>query len=398
MDLVEALSKPPVPPVQKRIKPEVPKVGEPGSYEYDGREGVIYTRVTEERPKTWDDFILDSGLDPEEVEVIEPVQVRGWDSIKREWNAELQDFESNVVRMHYYRLLVRRRRFTATDLEELIKLVRDEKRPKKLPTGEATFVVALGDLQIGKGDGDGPEGTVQRVVDGLVEAAERLKAIRAYKSVGPVLLSFLGDCIEGFVSQGGGNAWRTVLQLTEQLRVLRRIMLEAVKIFAPLTDQLHVVAVPGNHDEAVRFGKGITTYDDSFDLEMLLAVEDAVRMNNAFDHVKFYVPGRDEMDVTIELSGSKIGHIHGHQTKARQHFTWWSKQSFGDQRIGEADILMAGHFHHFILDTSGKRKFIQVPALESESTYYKHRHGEVGDPGVLTFVTQNATVNNIEIV
>jgi predicted phosphodiesterase len=302
------------------------------------------------------------------------------------------------VRMHYYRLTVRRKR-PGLGIEELLAITRKAKPVAKRPEGDSTFVVAVGDLQLGKIDGDGAEGTVERAVSGLYEAADRLKSIRKYKSVGPVHIAWLGDCIEGFVSQGGANAWRTTLTVTEQLRLLRRIMLKSIEIFAPVADIMTCVAVPGNHDQAIRFGRsGVTRYDDSFDIDALLAVSDACAISDAYSHVKFYVPETDEMSVTLDVSGTKLGHIHGHQTKARQHFTWWSKQAFGDQQIGQADVLLAGHFHHFVYDTSGKRKFIQVPALESESTWFRHHYGEVGDPGILTFVTKDASINNIEIV
>lgn len=400
MDLVEALSAPRNKNNINRTKPGVPKVGDPGTYEWNGTEGVIYTKPTTERVTTWDKYLIDSGLDPETVEVVGFPQIRGWDAIKKEWNDELEDFESNVVRMHYYKLNIRERT-SSLSVDELLSLIK--KSPsKKLnrPTGEHTFVVAIGDIQAGKCDGDGVEGTLQRAVDGLERAAETLKTLRKYKSIGRVHVAWLGDCIEGFVSQNGMNAWRTTLTLTEQIRLLRRLQLLSVEIFSPLAEQLDEIAVGGNHDQAIRFGKGgVTRFDDSFDVEALVSVADAVSLSQPkFNNTHFYTPEEDELSVTLETSGTIIGHIHGHQTKKGKHWDWWAKQSLGDQPIGQADILLAGHFHHFIVDTSGFRKFIQVPALEQESTWFRHTNGVVGDPGILTFVTKDKTINNIEIV
>jgi metallophosphoesterase superfamily enzyme len=69
-------------------------------------------------------------------------------------------------------------------------------------------------------------------------------------------------------------------------------MLHALTLFAPLARRASMAAVPGNHGEAVRFaGKGVTRYDDSHDIESLLAVHDAASLNpEAFGHVEFYVP------------------------------------------------------------------------------------------------------------
>lgn len=399
MNLAEALSAPPAPKRVDREKAEIPKAGDPGTWEFDGYQGTINTEPTEEKITTWDKYIRDAGLDPDEVEVIEPVQVRGWDAIKREWNPEIEEFESNVVRMHYYRLNVRRKR-PGLGIEELLGFIKSSKNSRKSgPTGDSTFVVAVGDLQLGKIDGDGVDGTVQRAVDGFERAAEEIKALRKHSSIGRVHVAWLGDCLEGFVSQGGMNAWRTVLTVTEQIRLLRKLMWFAVDIFTPLAEQSDHVAVPGNHDQAIRFGKGgVTRYDDSFDVDALSAVAEAAARMNRYDGVNFYTPDRDELSVTLETSGTILGHIHGHQTKRGKHFEWWANQNFGDQPVGQADILLAGHFHHFILDSSGTRKFIQVPALESESTWFRHNSGQVGDPGILTFTTQDKSVNNIKIV
>ena len=84
-------------------------------YEWDGDVGWYQTEPLTERPRTWDEFIRDAGLDPDEVEVVEPVQVRGWDMPQR-----LEDGTTGLVRAHYYRLTMRRR-VLATNIDALIK-------------------------------------------------------------------------------------------------------------------------------------------------------------------------------------------------------------------------------------------------------------------------------------
>jgi predicted phosphodiesterase len=399
VNLIEALAAPPPPERPSREPVAVPKVGDPGTYEWDGNEGIINTPAVTERITTWDDYLRDAGLDPEEVEVVEPVGVRGWDAIKKVWDEDRQDFVGEIVRMHYYRLQVRSRR-AGPSIDELLQFIDNYKpEPTSFVDGDSTFVVALGDFQFGKSDGDGVEGTFSRVVACLHAAVDRLKAVRRLGNVGKVHIAFMGDNCEGFVSQNGANAWRTTLTLTEQIRLVRRVMLLAVQLFAPLVSELTVVAVPGNHDQAVRFGNGITRYDDSHDTEALHAVMDACRLvGERFAHVQFYTPQRDDLSVTTETSGTVLSHIHGHQARKGRHFEWWAGQSLGDLVVGEADVLLSGHYHHFVFDTSGKRKFIQVPALESESTWYKLRTGVVGDPGVLTFTTKDGDVANLSVV
>jgi predicted phosphodiesterase len=401
MNLEEALAAPPAPTRVDRDKPVIPKLGEPGTYEWDGEKGVINTQPTLERVTVWDAFLLDAfpGVDPAELEVLEPVQVRGWDAVKKEKD-EYGDEISAVVKMHYYRLNVVKRR-SGPPIADLLSLVK-KARPARVPapSGDATYVVAIGDLQLGKIDGDGIEGTVERVIAGIDNSVARIKQIRKYTPIEAVHIAWLGDCIEGFVSQGGANAWRTSLTLTEQVRLLRRIMLYAADSFAPLSDQVSLAAVPGNHDQSIRFGKGgVTRYDDSHDVDALSAVADACAMNPAaFGHVSFYTPAQDELTLTLETSGTIIGHAHGHQMRNKQHMRWWSDQSFGDEPIGEADILLTGHFHHFVIEQNGKRTFIMVPALEKESTWWRHNTGISGNPGVLNFVTAQKKIASIEVV
>lgn len=356
-------------------------------YEWDGNAGVIQTEPLAERPTTWDHFIRDSGLDPEEVEVEEPVQIRGWDASAG---------GGDVVRMHYYRLTVRRR-VIKQDLGDLVKEARRRVRsaPKKSPEDAPAFVVALGDLQLGKADGDGVEGTVERFIESTERALARYKQLLKAGSVGPMYLFHLGDCIEGFMSQGGNNAWRTTLTTTEQVRLYRRLLLDQVKLFAGVTDRLVVAGIPGNHDEAHR---PLHTYGDSWAIDAVAAVSEACTLAGNYEHVSFHTPERDELTLTLNVQGTIVGLAHGHQWRVGQAETWWAKQSHGRQPIGDADMLFSAHLHHLRIIQSGIKTWIQVPALESESTWWRHKAGEVSPPGIVTGIVGEGSWSGLEIL
>jgi hypothetical protein len=267
--------------------------------------------------------------------------------------------------------------------------------------GEFTFIVAIGDMQFGKIDGDGVEGTLERTIDCLNKAAALLEQYRLRFPIGHVHIAWLGDHIEGFVSQGGANTWRTVLTLNEQIRLTRRVMLHALLLFAPLVARLTMAAVPGNHGEAVRInGKGVTRYDDSHDTESLIAVKDAADLSpERFGHVEFYVPDTDELSVVVECSGTVVAHVHGHQFRPGKHFDYWKGQAFNRaSAFHQADLLLAGHLHHEHVDTDGFRTFIQPPAMESESTWWRHAKGTTGAPGLIVAVTKDGNTNLKEVV
>jgi predicted phosphodiesterase len=367
----------------RRTRPGHPKGYEPG-FEWNGSHGHINTGPQPDRPRSWDEFIRDSGLDPDEVEVVEPVQVRGWDMPTSE----------GVVRAHYYRLTVKRRTL-ATDLSELVKAAKRGSRKTNATVSQTdtAFLVALGDLQLGKMDGDGVEGTVARFLDKTQAAVDRYKAL---KKPGPIYLTHLGDCIEGMVSQGGANQWRTTLTVTEQVRLYRRLLIEQVKAFASITDRLVVAGIPGNHDEANR---PLHTYGDSWAIDALSAVKDALDLAGNYEHVSIHAPARDELTLTLDVAGTIVGLAHGHQWRAGQATTWWAKQAHGRQPVGDADLLLTGHLHHLHIEQTGSDKtWVQVPALESGSQWWKHRTGEWGQPGIVTAIVGGGSWRSLEIL
>lgn len=381
MSLAEHLAATPLTPPPSRARLAHPTGRE---WEWDGTQGFIRTEPLAERPRTWDEFIRDAGLDPDEVEVEEPVQVRGWDAPVA---------GGDVVRMRYYRLTVKRRTLKA-DLGELVKAA---KRRSSGTTGSTTtdqaFVLALGDLQLGKMDGDGTEGTVARYLAATTAAVARYRKIAKGS---PVYLFHLGDCIEGFMSQGGANAQRTTLTTTEQVRLYRRLLIEQVKAFAAVAPELVVVGVPGNHDEAHR---PLHTYGDSWAIDSIAAVGDALALAGNYEHVTLHAPARDELTVTLDVCGTVIGAAHGHQWRAGQATTWWAKQSHGRQPIGDADLLLSAHLHHLRIEQTGSDKtWIQTPALESGSMWWRHRTGEWGQPGVVTFLAGGGTWSALEVL
>ncbi len=380
--LAEKIAATPIAPATQTKRQEHPTGRE---YEWDGNAGFIHTEPLGERPKTWDEFSLDAGLDPNEVEVEEPVQVRGWDAPVA---------GGSVVRMRYYRLTIRRR-VLKRDIDDLVKAAKRSAKSTAQPTlnDAQAFVVALGDLQLGKQDGDGVEGTVARFLASTTAAVARYRKIA---KGAPLYLFHLGDCIEGMVSQGGANAWRTTLTTTEQVRLYRRLVIEQVKAFAAVAPSLVVVGIPGNHDEAHR---PLHTYCDSWAIDSIAAVRDALELAGTYDHVTLHTPDRDELTLTLDVCGTVIGAAHGHQWRSGQATSWWAKQSHGRQPIGDADLLLSAHLHHLRIEQTGSDKtWIQTPALESGSMWWRHRTGEWGQPGVVTFLAGGGSWSALEVL
>ena len=280
-------------------------------------------------------------------------------------------------------------------------LIKRHKPKANRAQGDKTFIVALGDMQFGKIDGDGVEGTLKRTIDCLNKAGDALEFYRKRFDIGHIHVAWLGDHIEGFVSQGGANVWRTPLGLDDQLTLARRTMIHALTSYADLAERVTMAAVPGNHGEPVRFaGKGTTRYDDSHDTGTLLAVADAAALNpEAFGHVEFYVPDTDELTVALDLNGTIAAHAHGHKWRPGKHMDYWKGQAFNrESAFHAAHLLLAGHLHHEHVDSDGDRVFIQPPAMESESTWWRHSKGTTGAPGLIVAVAGQGETNVKEVI
>lgn len=285
----------------------------------------------------------------------------------------------------------------ATNVDELIKLIGSRKPKQDTSSGAGVFHFLCGDLQLGKIDGDGSSGVISRFEESVVNAVAEYKRLRRSRSVGKVHLAFLGDCGEGNQSQNGRNMWRTELTVTEQYRVFRRLLLLTVDAFAPLVDTVELDVVNGNHDQVQRFQE--TRADDGHATESAIALADALQMNPAaYGHVKVFVPDRDESYITREVGSSIITMAHGHQWTRGQAWKWWQGQAFNQQAPAAAHFLFHGHEHEFSVNTTRDRMRVCVPTLESESTWWRHKTGDVGKRGSLVLTTFNGEFQDLGIV
>lgn len=358
----------------------------------DGVEIVNARFNTPEPDQTdWSRVFERFGLSPDAFELVgDSVRMSSWDQSRR-----VDDGDRDLVQLYSFRATFKRKALVGDrDITAILARVEGvDFTPAKSDRPEA-FIHAVGDLQLGKMDGDGTEGVVARFYASVAAAAHRIRQQGYYRHVH---VAYLGDCIEGGVSQGGRNMWRTTLTVTEQIDLLENLMLHHIKTLAPLCERLTVVSVPGNHDEAMR-SPVTTRSDDSHAIQALRSVTKALRMSPAFAHVKTYWPKRDEMTVTLNVAGSTITHAHGHAWKLGKHWEWWSGQDFAGHECGKAKILLAGHEHHHTVDTRSKRTFIRVPSFESESTWWRHRTGQVGDPGGVYMTTLDNKVREITVI
>ena len=76
---------------------------------------------------------------------------------------------------------------------------------------------------------------------------------------------------------------------------------------------------------------------------------------------------------------------------------WWQGQMFGDFPVGDAEILVTGHFHHPRMMQQGNRTWFQCPSIDA-SIDFTARTGMWSKPGVLTFTIDKDGWDNYKIV
>ena len=355
--------------------------------EFSQSTGAI--EVPEDAPEgDAESFLRDAGQDPADWEVT---------GFKRsEWG----DPENPFVSTRF--TFKRRDRVQQPDREEAVAEVLswiERHKPSRrlgLTPVRDLAILAIGDLQLGKLEN--MEEGFDHSAANAISVIDQFVADLREKPAAEVLVAWLGDHGEGFVSQGGANTWRTQMTQQDQNRIMRRLMYYAVDQVGPETERLVMIAVPGNHGESQRVaGKGVTRYDDNNDTEQLNAVAEGVaRSGRDFSHVEFYVPERDEISLTVDVGGISVGAVHGERWNSGKHADWWEGQVFHDGPTARADVLLCGHWHHLLVQDIGKKLFAQVPALERRSKWWEHKTGIVGHPGALLLEGHGGQVTNIK--
>jgi hypothetical protein len=327
-------------------------------------------------------FLLGRPEDSWQIEVVSHRRSR-WQTFNGDW---LESFRVNVVPS-------RVNTKPDYDLEQLLTGI-TKWSPSKVvsASGDLTAVYSIGDTQYGKDD---TPAIIDRVLKSFDSAVDHHKYLAKKYSIGQIALPQLGDCIEGMTSQKGKVMGRHDIGVSEQVRVGRRMLLAQVKALAPLAPKLIIPVVPGNHDEVQRFLVGRP--EDSWQIEVVSQVEDICKENDFLrDRVEFRYPAADDMTIAVDLSGTMYGMAHGHQ--ARDMIKWWGGQAMGRCAVAQADILNVGHYHHYHAQSVGPRLFVQNPAMDNGSAWFRDKSGLESAPGIVSMVVGDGVDPRRELI
>lgn len=361
---------------------------------WTGDEGTVTTEAMEgENHPDWSGVLRLWGLDPEHFTVVEPVLFNVWGdttgTLNRQWKGKV----------------VRKGKKEQADIESLINEIKKHKpKERKEFNGDSSLVVLVADWQVGKRDGDGLKGLIGRWLVAIDDVEFRLKELKKIgRNIDSITVLCLGDLVEGCDGHYDIQTFTVEVDRRDQVKIARRLLRDALIRWSKLVPSITVAAVGGNHGENRKNGKAFTTLNDNDDVALVESIAEIFAANpEAYGHINFAIP-KEELTLTVEVHGKIIGLTHGHLARSGQGVEgklrrWIADQTLGRQSIGDCDILVSGHYHSFKLADWGGVKWIQAPALDGGSIWWKQSTGEVADVGVLTFVVSQAGVSDIQLL
>ena len=369
----------------KRLKGNHPKGWEP-RIDTSKKEIVSKPQKKAGNPQDhrWDKYLEELGFNPDEFEIIEPFEIRSWDSNTENGKDTFYYYKAKIISKY----AVNDRDF---DFKALLSEIKKSKPKAQTIKGKSSMIVCLSDWQMGKRDGDGTKGIVARIEQMIPDVTARIKELRkSGVDLAHLYVVGLGDIVEGCDGFYPMQEHSVEYDLRRQKMIARRLLVKSLKEWAPLFKNVVVACVPGNHGENRKNGKAFTTFGDNFDVAIFDEAAEIFQENPAYKHVKFVIPEND-LWLTLDVSGTIIGLAHGHQFRTGGRYShqkavaWLSGQAFGMTEMGDADILISGHFHHLFVVNEGKRTLMQCPSVDGGSEWFENMTGKSSYAGTLTF-------------
>ena len=351
-------------------KPASSSFGSP-AVEFDGSIGEATTAGFLDQPQNFDEFLRDAGFDPAEIEIVGTPRTSRWQRYDGEW-------------LTAYRF--RFRKIAGGDSLPLLWSKAKVSKPVATQTNPCTIVVGWSDTQTGK---TGARGNTKDLIERITAKQAALeKFIKQHKPEAAVFLN-VGDSVEGFENTGG-QLFTNDLSLMEQVDLEATFQWETLKLLAKHTKQVTAAAVGSNH---CQWRKGKDRLGNPLDDWGIHIQRQLARLAQETElPIKFFEPQPYDESLAIPVYDEILGLVHGHQSNRPDGIpNWWRGQSHGDQAVAEATILNTGHFHHLRIMETGRKKgrsrwWVQMPTLDNGSDWYRQRHGDDSDPGLVVYL------------
>lgn len=351
--------------------------------------GFLVTEPLVDEPENWKDLLdnlLPESFDKTKFDVDEryPVEVRAWDT---------GDGEGGTKRLYYFKAKIKRLDVgIGVDLEDLIATAKKLKLGQKKDLANKTtrvYFQQITDLQAGQADGSGVEGMIKKVLQLADFAKSDIAELRkSGKPVDRIFIPITGDLVEGINGWYEMQTFSVQLDRRDQVKVVRRLLLEYLAEISKLGIPIHVAVVPGNHGENRLNGKAFTTLNDNDDVAVVEQVAEAISYAHPDNNITWSFPQRNRLSLTVEVLGWIVGLTHGHIAKGGtgvegRILSWFKSMAAVRDPIGDSDLLFTGHYHHArYQQLIGQTHWLQGGALCDRSDWFSQSAGLVSAPAI----------------
>lgn len=339
-----------------------------------------------------DDFFRARGIDPETVNI----------TSRRisEWQVQTKDgIETLSSQKVSFTLKEDTSEQEEVDLPGLFSRLESMGRWASTPAPQNSTkhtVVLWADPQTGKED---INGGIEDLTTRLFE--KRLKLLKYVETHPAASAHFmnLGDSVENIENTASQLATND-LSLTKQIELESMFEQEYIVLLADTHKKVSVNVVPSNHCQ-LRRGKGlIGKPGDDWGISITKSIERAFDLAGRFNHVSFNYPENEWLEhMLVDVGGVKLGLVHGHQKNSPDQIPlWWAQQMHGGE-LFDAELLLTGHFHHFLMRQTGQhivtkrdKYHLQAPALDNGSAWIGNLNGSAkSKAGLVVFQIDSET-------
>lgn len=343
----------------------------------DGSQGEAITPGLKEG-QGYDEWLIDAGLDPNQVELISPPRISRWQVYDGSWRTA-------------YKLVFRL--INADQTVDLPLLYREAKKktpkPPKKTNQDQALVIAWSDLQIGKTDS---RGGLEELIIRINETRDRLINLVKDQKPSRIVFCDVGDLIEGFSNQADMQQLATnSTSLMGQIDLGTTMIWDTLKSLSAHCDNIAYLTVGSNHCQWRVNKQKVGTGLDDWGVHIARTL---ARLAQETDlPIKFYEPAEWDESVVHDVFGDgfhRLGLFHGHQANRPDGIQKFLEGSMmGNSPLASATTWLSGHFHHLQIrqmgtsDRGTSRYWIQAMTLDNGSTWFRNVSGHDSDPGLV---------------
>lgn len=286
--------------------------------EFDGHEGTAVTPGYDAEPENFDEFLIDAGLDPADIEVIPPVRTSRWQQQK----------DGDLVWLTSYRFTFRRRK-SEIDLPLVMAEARKKvRKPTVKATNETALVVLWSDLQLGKVD---LRGGTPELLERIELTKARLWDIVKREKPSQVIFADLGDVVESFDNAAKEQQLQSNdLSIMEQVDLATSLAWDHVRWLAEKVPTVTYASVGSNHCQWRSNGKPIGKSTDDWGVFIGRQLA-RLASETKHDNIKFLEPQPHHESLAVDVFDDGfhiLGIAHGHQAGRPERVPDWWRNCF----------------------------------------------------------------------